>query len=152
MRSSKPAYSYRGDPTVPTFPDDRPIVVFDGQCAFCSASARFLMRRDRRGRLRLLPAQTDLGRALYRHYGLDPDDPESNILLQDGVAWFRSEGNLRISETLGWPWSAARLLRLVPEPVRDWGYALVARNRFRLFGRLDACEVPRPEFRDRVLG
>jgi predicted DCC family thiol-disulfide oxidoreductase YuxK len=152
MRAWRPAYSYRTDPAVPAFPDDRPIVIFDGHCAFCSASVRFLVRADREGRFRLLPAQSDLGRALYVHYGLDPEDYESNVLLSAGVAWFESEGNLRIAETLGLPWSAARVLRLVPAGLRDRGYQFLARNRFRIFGRLDACEVPRPEFRDRFLG
>ena len=67
-------YSYRDDPAVPTFPDDQPIVVFDGYCALCSGWAQFILRHDERRIFRLLPAETPLGRALYLHYGLDPQD------------------------------------------------------------------------------
>src|ERR1700692_1919467 len=97
-------YSYRGDPAVPAFPDDRPIVIFDGYCAMCSGFARFLLRHDGRGAYRLGAAQTRLGRALYIHYGLDPVDYETNILVVDGVAWFKSEASLRMAEGLGFPW------------------------------------------------
>jgi predicted DCC family thiol-disulfide oxidoreductase YuxK len=79
-------YSYRRDGAVPAFPDDRPIIVFDGFCALCSGWARFVLRHDRRALFRLLPAQSALGHALYVHYGLDPVDYETNILLAHGVA------------------------------------------------------------------
>ena len=90
-------YSYRTDPSVPAFPDDKPIIVFDGLCVFCSASARFVLRFDRHARFRLLPAQSALGRALYVHYGLDPEDYESNILIADGKVWLKSESTIRIA-------------------------------------------------------
>ena len=67
-------YSYRRDPMVPRFPDDRPIIIFDGYCAMCSGWARFVLRHDPHGTFRLVPAQSALGRALYIHYGLDPVD------------------------------------------------------------------------------
>ena len=133
------AYSYRRDPAVPAFPDDRPIIIFDGHCALCTGWARFVLRHDRREVYRLLPAQTPLGRALYRHYGLDPEDYETNILLAEGVAWFKSEGSIRMAEGLGLPWSLARALRLLPLRCRDALYQSVADNRLRLFGRRDVC-------------
>ena len=106
-------YSYRRDPTIPTFPDDHPIIIFDGYCALCSEWARFVLRHDRRRLFRLLPAQSPIGRALYRHYGLDPEEFETNILLAEGIAWFKSEGSIRMAERLGAPWSLARLFRVL---------------------------------------
>src|SRR5258708_38432402 len=97
-------YSYRRDAAVPRFPHDRPIILFDGHCALCSGWARFVLRPDRTGIYRLLPAQTALGCALYVHYGLDPEDYETNILLADRAAWFKSESSIRMAEGLGWPW------------------------------------------------
>lgn len=133
------AYSYRQDAAVPRFPDDRPIIIFDGHCALCSGWARFVLRHDHAGAYRLLPAQTPLGRALYMHYGLDPEEYETNILLADGTAWFKSEGSIRMAEGLGLPWSLARWCRLLPLRLRDWLYQSVARNRLRLFGRREVC-------------
>ena len=146
------AYSYRSDPAVPDFPDDRPIIIFDGYCALCSGWAQFVLRHDRDGRYRLLRAQSPLGRALYVHYGLDPKDYETNILIADGVAWFESEGSIRMAEGLGWPWSLAGCMRILPQPVRDRLYAFVARNRLRFFGRRATCNVPNAGDADRFLG
>ncbi len=145
------AYSYRSDPNVPAFADDKPVIIFDGQCVFCSAWARFVLRVDRRHRYRLLPAQAALGRALYRHYGLDPEYYETNILLKDGRAYFKADGSIRMAQGLGFPWSAAVAARLLPARWREGLYDLVARNRFRIFGRSDVCYAPRPQDRDRFL-
>ncbi|MEO5805991.1 thiol-disulfide oxidoreductase DCC family protein [Devosia sp.] len=144
-------YSYRGDPAVATFADDKPIIVFDGHCSFCSNWVQFALRHDRSGQYRFLPAQSELGAALYRHYGLHPTNYETNVLLTDGLALFESEGTIRMIAGLGWPWSLINAARLLPRPWRDWGYRLLARNRFRWFGRTDACFVPGPAFKDRFI-
>lgn len=147
----KSPYSYRDDPTVPDFPDDRPIIVFDGHCVFCSAWARLVLRFDRKGLFRLLPAQTPLGEALYRHYGLDPADYETNILIENGRARFKADGSMRMARLLGFPFALASVFRVLPGPVADWLYDLVAKNRYRLFGRSDVCYLPEAKYADRVL-
>jgi predicted DCC family thiol-disulfide oxidoreductase YuxK len=145
-------YSYRSDPCVPEFPEDRPIIIFDGYCALCSGWAQFVLRHDHQRKYRLLRAQSPLGRALYVHYGLDPEDYETNILVADGIAWFKSEGSIRMAEGLGWPWSLAACLRILPMSWRDRLYAFVARNRLRMFGKRDTCYVPGAGDEDRFLG
>ena len=147
----RPPYSYRGDGEVPAFPDDRPIIIFDGYCALCSGWAQFVLRHDRRGIFRLLPAQTPLGRALYVHYGLDPNDYETNILIADGVATFKSEACIRMAEGLGLPWSLAAVFRVLPRPWRDRLYGVLARNRLRVFGRRETCYAPAARDADRFL-
>jgi predicted DCC family thiol-disulfide oxidoreductase YuxK len=144
-------FSYRRDPAVPDFPDNRPIIIFDGYCALCSGWAKFVLRHDRRAKYRLLTAQSPLGRALYVHYGLHPDDYETNILLADGCAWFKSEGCIRMAEGLGWPWSLAGAFRVLPVGLRDWLYALIARNRLRLFGKRASCFMPDGRYAERFL-
>lgn len=144
-------YSYRADPAVPAFADDKPVIVFDGQCVFCSAWARFVLAVDRKGRYRLLPAQSELGQALYRHLGLDPTHYQTNILIEDGVAYFKADGSIRMAMGLGFPWSLAVVFRVLPRRWREALYDLVARNRYRLFGRSDVCTAPKPEYRDRFL-
>lgn len=144
-------FSYRQDARVPGFPDDRPVIVFDGHCVLCSRFARFVMRHDKAARYRLLPAQTPLGDAIYRHYGLDPADYQTNILIENGRAFFRSEGSIRMFEGLGWPWRLAAMFRVLPPPLRDALYALVARNRLRWFGRQEVCYLAEPGMKDRFL-
>ena len=135
-------YSSREDPSVPIFPDDRPVIVYDGHCVLCSGWISFILRRDRNALYRLLPAQTPLGHALYVHYGLDPQDYETYIFVQDGVAWFESEATIRMTQGLGFPWRLAGVFRLVPRSWRDRLYRTVARNRFRFFGRRASCHRP----------
>jgi predicted DCC family thiol-disulfide oxidoreductase YuxK len=149
-RSPNPAYSYRQDPNVRAFPDDRPIILFDGICAMCSGWAAFVLRHDRFAKFRLLTAQSELGRQLYVHYGLDPENYETNILIQDGVAWFRSEGSIRMFEGLGMPWSLVRAFRVLPRAARDAGYNWIAKRRLKL-GKLDQCYMPPPDYKDRLI-
>ncbi len=144
-------YSYRDDPAVPAFADDRPIIIFDGECVLCSGSAQFALRHDKRRVYRFLAAQTPLGRALYAHYGLFSGDYETMILIADGSATFKSEAVVRIGEGLGFPWSLAAVLRVVPRAWRDRLYAVLARNRLRLLGRRASCYVPSPADADRFL-
>jgi len=136
---------------VPAFADDKAIVIFDGVCVMCSAFAQTMLTRDRAGVFRLLAAQSDLGAALYRHYGLDPVNYETNILIEDGRAWFRSEASIRIMARLGLPWSMAVLGRVLPLGWRDRLYEVVARNRLKWFGVRAQCYVPRPEDASRFL-
>jgi predicted DCC family thiol-disulfide oxidoreductase YuxK len=146
------AFSYRLDPTVPSFPDDRPILIFDGKCVLCSSFAQFILDKDARRQFRLMAAQTPLGNALYRHYRLDPTDYQTNILIEDGRAWLKSEGSIRIFERLGFPWSmVSSIARLLPRAARDWLYEIVARNRLRWFGVHETCFLPRAADTDRFL-
>jgi predicted DCC family thiol-disulfide oxidoreductase YuxK len=144
-------YSYRQDSAVPRFADDKPIIIFDGYCALCSGWAAFVLRHDTQAKYRLLSAQSPLGHALYVHYGLDPQDYETNILIADGVAWFRSEGSIRMAEGLGFPWSLAAVFRVLPMAWRDRMYATVARTRLKWFGKRDSCYLPDSRHADRFL-
>ncbi|MBB6252699.1 putative DCC family thiol-disulfide oxidoreductase YuxK [Nitrospirillum iridis] len=110
-----------------------------------------MLRHDRVGAFRLMAAQTPLGAALYRHYGLDPVDYQTNIVLEDGRARLKSDSSIRVFELLGFPWSLMTVGRLLPRPLRDALYRVIARNRLRWFGRQDVCYVPSPEERDRFI-
>jgi len=94
----------------------------------------------------------DTDKALDIHYGLHPEDYETNILIADGVASFKSEGSIRMAEGLGWPWSMAAAFRVLPRPWRDALYGVVARNRLRLFGKREACYMQERGYEDRFLG
>jgi predicted DCC family thiol-disulfide oxidoreductase YuxK len=131
--------------------DARPIIVFDAICPLCSANARFVLKHDRSGRFRLASMQSEAGMALYRRFGIDPADPETLILVEGDRALRDSDAVIAIWRGLGWPWRLAGLARLVPHFLRDPAYRLVARNRYRLFGRRETCWLPDPALRDRLL-
>jgi predicted DCC family thiol-disulfide oxidoreductase YuxK len=146
-----PLWSWRDDPAVPSFPDEHPLIVFDGECVLCSVNAQFVLRHDRRRRFRLTTAQGALGQALYRHFGLATDDYQTMLVLAEGELLTESEAALAIAGGLGWPWRAAVAAQVVPQRLRDGLYRLIARNRFRLFGRRATCWAAAPADRDRIL-
>ncbi|EJM98832.1 DCC1-like thiol-disulfide oxidoreductase family protein [Phyllobacterium sp. YR531] len=146
------AFSYRADTSIPDFPDDRPILIFDGNCILCSGFVNFLLRVDKRPHFRFLSAQSPLGSAIYRHYGLVSQDYDSNILLENGLVRIKSDGSLRVLELLGFPWSLAYAARIIPRAIRDWLYDLVARNRLKWFGVRSTCYLPDQHEADRFLG
>jgi predicted DCC family thiol-disulfide oxidoreductase YuxK len=120
------------------------IVLIDGVCVLCSRSYRFIRTRDRDRRFRFLAIQQPEGRSIALRYGIDPDQPATFILVEDGVAHVRSDAALRILGQLPhWRWT--RVLRIVPLGLRNRVYDLIARNRYRWFGRLDACMLPNSE-------
>lgn len=149
--ASRPQWSYRSDPAVPEFDDSGPITVMDGNCALCSVGARLISRFDRRQQVRICRSQGPLGSALMRHYGFDPDDPESWILIENGRALNSLDAMIRAGAIVGGPGWLLQPLRLLPRPVRDWIYRRIALNRYRLFGRTDMCSLPDPALKARLI-
>jgi predicted DCC family thiol-disulfide oxidoreductase YuxK len=147
-----PAYSYRADPAVAAFPDDKALIVFDGVCVLCSAFARFILARDANFAFRFTTAQAPLGQALYRHYGLDAQDFATNLLIAEGRVYCKLDTVAQTAARLGGPWRLLRGLRLLPYALADAAYDVVARNRFRLFGRRARCMIPPSTWRARFLG
>ncbi|MDX2156380.1 MAG: DCC1-like thiol-disulfide oxidoreductase family protein [Hyphomicrobiaceae bacterium] len=146
-----PAYAWRSDPAVPPFPDDRPLIVFDGVCVLCSGFARFVAARDRAGAFRFTAAQSPLGQGLYRHFGLDPVNYETNLLLAEGRAFAKLSAFAEIVSRLGWPWQAGAVVGLVPAWLGDSLYDPIARSRYRIFGQASTCHRPDATWRRRMI-
>jgi predicted DCC family thiol-disulfide oxidoreductase YuxK len=142
-------YSYRTDPGVPDFNDRKPLFVFDGVCVLCSTGASWLMRYDGGGRVNFTSAQGTLGRALYAHWGMNID--ESYLLVDGGRVYTASDGYLRLCRILGGPWHLLRIGAIIPRPIRDRAYGLIARNRYRWFGKADYCDLLTREQQKRLL-
>jgi predicted DCC family thiol-disulfide oxidoreductase YuxK len=131
------------------WPDDD-VILYDGVCVFCSRWVRFVAKRDRDRRFRFTAIQSPYGSRLARAFGIDPADPDTNAVIHGGVAFFKSDAALTVlSELPGWRF--ARVLFAVPKPLRDAVYSLVARNRYRIFGKYEACFVPDAGLRERVM-
>jgi predicted DCC family thiol-disulfide oxidoreductase YuxK len=150
--AATPAYSYRVDPAVPAFPDDKALVVFDGVCVLCAGLARFLIKRDPGFTFRFATAQSPLGQALYRHYGLDQRHFATNLVLFKGRVYGKLDTLAVSGALLGGPWRLLQVLRILPHALADRAYDAVARNRFRLFGRSARCMIPPGAWRARFLG
>ena len=131
------------------WPDDD-VILYDGTCVFCSRWIRFIAARDTAKRFRFTAIQSDYGARLARAFGIDPRDPDTNAVIHGGTAWFKSDAALAVLSKLpGYRWT--RVLFAAPKPVRDSVYNLVAKNRYRIFGKYETCFVPDEAVRARVM-
>jgi predicted DCC family thiol-disulfide oxidoreductase YuxK len=126
------------------------IILFDGTCAFCERSVRFIATRDN-GYFKFGASQNAEGRALLAHYGTTREATRSLVLIEDNEISLRSTAVLKIARRMTAPWRWAAVFLLVPLPIRDAAYRVVAAIRHRLAGRSNACEVPPPEIRARLI-
>jgi len=135
--------------TMNKWPDDD-VILYDGVCVFCSRWIRFVAARDADRRFRLTAIQSGYGTRLAQAFGINPDDPDTNAVIHGGVAYFKSDGALTVLSNLpGWGW--VRVLLWLPKSLRDPVYNLVARNRYRIFGRYEACFIPGAGLKARVM-
>jgi predicted DCC family thiol-disulfide oxidoreductase YuxK len=126
------------------------VVLFDGTCAFCERSIRFIASRDN-GYFKFGASQNPAGRALLARFGTDREAARSIILIENDQLYLRSEAVLRIVRHLSAPWKYASVFLWVPLVLRDPVYRIVAAIRHRIAGSSNACEVPPPEIRSRLI-
>lgn len=127
------------------------IVLYDGECGFCTKSVLFVFRRDPRGRYHFASLQSEAGRRLLRAHGI-PESEDTVVLVDDERSYVRSTAALKIGRGLRWPWSwLAALGFVLPRPLRDAAYRWFAKGRHRMFGRVNHCAMPSPELRARMI-
>ncbi|MEM9167643.1 MAG: thiol-disulfide oxidoreductase DCC family protein [Planctomycetota bacterium] len=127
------------------------IVFFDGSCRLCNGWVRFVLRHERAATLRFASLDSQAATRALRESGLELDTIDSIIVLHGGQWLTHSSAAVCICGHLRWPWRALVWLGLIPKPLRDWAYRVLAKNRYRLFGRTDRCLVPGPEHAGRFL-
>ena len=133
------------------------IVLYDGVCGLCNSLVQFLIKRDKRGALRFASLQSDLAANALGRHGIDPKDLDTVYLVvnyeqSEERILNRSDAILRAGYELGGPWTTlAAIGRIVPRAVRNLAYRVVARNRYRVFGKYEACMLPDPNQQDRFL-
>jgi predicted DCC family thiol-disulfide oxidoreductase YuxK len=131
------------------WPDDG-IILYDGVCVLCSGWMRFVLTRDTGRRFRFTPIQSPYGCALAQALNINPDDPDTNAVLWAGIAYRRSDAALRVVSLLpGFAW--VHVLKLAPRPLRDLIYRLIARTRYRVFGRNAVCDLGDVAYSDRIV-
>jgi predicted DCC family thiol-disulfide oxidoreductase YuxK len=127
------------------------IVLYDGVCGLCDRLVRFLVERDRARLLRYAPLQGETAAELRARHGNIPGGLDTMVFVDDGKVYLRSRAFARIARYLPWPWRLATLIRFVPRFLADGAYALVARTRYRIFGKVEACGLPTQEERQLLL-
>lgn len=144
-------YSYRQDMLVPDFQGGQVFTVMDAQCSLCARGAAWIARHDSAQEFVIIPLQSDVGGALMMHYGLDPSDPTSWLIVENGRAFTSLDALVRVGHRLGGVWKGLSLLRILPKPLQDILYRCVARNRYKVFGTADLCALPDADVQKRLL-
>jgi predicted DCC family thiol-disulfide oxidoreductase YuxK len=118
------------------------VIVFDGICHVCSGGVRFLARHRIEPPFELIPMQSADGKALLSQYGIDTEDPITFLVLDRGLVLTQSDASIQVMAAIGGLWRLVVVARVIPRAWRDWLYRLLARNRYRWFGRRTTCYLP----------
>lgn len=130
---------------------DHPVILFDGVCNYCNSICNFIIKHDPGKHFRFAHLQSKAGRDLLAQYGFAPDMLDSVVLIENGAAYLKTDVTIHMARHLTGIVRWAVLLRLVPRFIRNIGYDIIARNRYRWWGKQDACIVPTPDVRDRFI-
>jgi len=130
--------------------DSDKIVLFDGVCNFCASSVQFIIRHDKTKSLKFASLQSPLGQELLTKYNMSKD-LEGVVFIENNKAYFKSAAAFKIVRYFGGFWKILNVFSILPLFVTDFGYDIIAKNRYRWFGKKDSCMIPSPEIRSRFL-
>lgn len=126
------------------------IILFDGECNFCDHSVQFIIKRDKQALFKFASIQSDAGQEILKSHHV-PLHTDSVILVEKGKYYDQSSAALKICKHLKGAWKLFYFFILVQKPLRDFVYKIIAKNRYKWFGKKDACMLPSPEIRKRFL-
>lgn len=131
---------------------EQPVILFDGVCNLCNGSVLFIIQRDPKAKFRFASLQSDFGRNQMRKFGLPETELNSVLLVKQGQLFQKSNAALEIAYQLSGAWPLLYGFKIVPRILRDWIYNWISRNRYKWFGKKDACMIPTPELKSRFVG
>lgn len=128
-----------------------PVIIFDGVCNLCSSSVQFILKRDKKDTFRFASLQSDLGQSVLKKFNLPANTFNSFILYQSGKIYIKSTGALLVAKQLSGVWPLLYIFIILPSFVRNSVYSVIARNRYRWFGKKEACWIPSPALKNKFL-
>jgi len=131
--------------------NDHPIILFDGVCNLCNGAVQFVIKHDPEGRFLFTSLQSETGKNLLQKFAISPDDLSSFVLLQNDKVYTQSTGALKVIKQLRGAWKLLYGFIIVPAFIRNAVYRLIAGNRYKWFGKQDACMMPTPALQSRFL-
>ena len=133
-------------------PKNKKIILFDGVCNLCNTSVQYVIRHDKKDIFRFVALQSDLGQSILKHIGIDTKNIDSIILYEPGVAYFyKSSAAIEIAKTLGGFFTISAIFSIIPTGLRNLIYDFVAKNRYKWYGKQEACMIPTPELKAKFL-
>ena len=133
-------------------PKHKKIILFDCHCNLCESSVLFVIKYDKKEEFRFVSLQSDLGKKILHHIGMDSKHIDSIVLYEPGIAYYyKSQAALEIAKSLGGIFHFGTLFRIIPNGIRNWVYDYVAKNRYVWFGKKELCMIPTPEIQSKFL-
>lgn len=132
--------------------DNSHIILFDGVCNLCNGSVNFVLDRDKKRIFKFGALQSEIGKELLRKYNVEHSiGYDSVVLIKHPKVYKKSGAALEVARHLGGLWPALYVFKIIPSVIRDFIYDLIAKNRYRLFGKSEACRLPEPGIKERFL-
>lgn len=127
------------------------IILFDGVCNLCNSSVNFIIDRDKKNIFKFAALQSETGQKFLNKFGMDQNDFDSVVLVDENKFYSKSSAALKIVKEFPFLWKALYIFIIIPPPLRNFFYDLVAKNRYRWFGKKDSCRMPSPELKNKFL-
>ena len=136
-----------------TIPKDKQLILFDGICNLCNSSVLFVIKRDTKNTFLFAPLQSDTGKAVIKHFKIDPEKTDSILLYNPSkqTLKLKSSAAIDIAKHLGLPTNLLVVFSVIPPFIRNWVYDFIAKNRYKWYGKKDACMIPTPELKSKFL-
>jgi predicted DCC family thiol-disulfide oxidoreductase YuxK len=128
------------------------IILFDGVCNFCNSSINFVIDHDPNKHFKFAPLQSEIGQDILRKFHKNTEDFDSVILLKDNKLYQKSAAALEITKQLSGSWKYLYVFSVLPTFLLNFFYDIIAKNRYKIFGKADSCRMPTPDLRERFLG
>lgn len=133
-------------------PKDKKIILFDGICNLCDSAVQFIIKHDAKDVFRFVPIQSELGKEILKHIGIDIQNIDSIVLYEPGIAYYyKSQAALEIAKHLNGGFGLLAVFKILPSALSDVIYDYVAKNRYRWYGKKDGCLIPTPELQSKFL-
>lgn len=127
------------------------IILFDGVCNLCNSSVNFIIDRDKKNIFKFAALQSETGQKFLNKFGMDQNDFDSVVLVDENKFYSKSSAALKIVKEFPFLWKALYIFIIIPAPLRNFFYDLVAKNRYSWFGKKDSCRMPSPELKNKFL-
>lgn len=137
--------------TIENISSDKQIILFDGVCNFCNSSINFIIDHDPENHFKFAPLQSEIGQDILRKFNKNTENFDSVFLLKNDNLYQKSDAALEITKHLSGFWKYLAVFNILPTFFLNFFYDIIAKNRYRIFGKADSCRIPTPELRERFL-
>jgi predicted DCC family thiol-disulfide oxidoreductase YuxK len=133
-------------------PVNKKIILFDGVCNLCDTLVQFIYKHDKKDVFRFVAIQSELGQKIIHHIGIDTSKTDSIILYEPGLSYhYKAEAALLIARNLSGIYSLIGYLNFIPNSIKNSVYDYIAKNRYKWYGKKEACMIPTPELKAKFL-